>query len=143
MDLSECSLTVLNHTNPNATQSFWLCYNLHPPFYEAIGLNVSYHLCSGQNPPQCRWEECKVGLTMNEVWGQGLCLGTVPHDKTSLCAQTISNLHLHGKNRIVPEVGGWWICSHTGLTPCLNVKIFNQSRILCPGCCNAKNLIPL
>ena len=58
------------------------------PFYEAIGLNVSYHLYSGQNPPQCPWEECKVGLTMKEVWGQGLCLGTVPHDKTPLCAQT-------------------------------------------------------
>ena len=99
-----------------------------PPFCEAIGLNVSYHLSSGQNPPQCRWEECKVGLTMNKVWGQGLCLGTVLHDKTPLYAQTISNLCLHGKNWIVPEVGGWWICSHTGLTPCLNVKVFNQSQ---------------
>ena len=81
---------VLNHTNPNATQSCWLCYNLHCPFYEAIGLNVSYHLSSGQNPPQCPYEEHKVGLTMNEVWGQGLCLGTVPRDKTPLCAQTIT-----------------------------------------------------
>ena len=68
---------------------------------------------------------------MNEVWGQGLCLGTVPRDKTPLCAQTIGNLHLHGKNWIVPEVGGWWICSHTGLAPCLNVKVFNQSQEFC------------
>ena len=65
---------------------------------------------------------------MNKVWRQGLCLGTVPRDKTPLCAQTISNLCLHGKNWIVPEVGGWWICSHTGLTPCLNVKVFNPSQ---------------
>ena len=69
-----------------------------PPFYEPIGLNVSYNLSLDQNPPQCRWEEHKVGLTMNEVWGQGLCLGTVPRDKTPLCAQTIGNLRLHGKN---------------------------------------------
>ena len=56
-----------------------------PPFYEAIGLNVSYQLSSGQNPPPM-----PIGLTMNEVWGQGLCLGTVPCDKTPLCAQTIT-----------------------------------------------------
>ena len=68
---------------------------------------------------------------MNEVWGQGLCLGTVPHDKTPLCARTIGNLHLHGRNWIVPEVGGWWICSHTGLNPCLNVEVFNQSQEFC------------
>ena len=73
-----------------------------PPFYAAIGLNVSYNLSLDWNPPQCRWEERKVGLTMNEIWGQGLCLGTVPRDKTPLCAQTIGNLCLHGKNWIVP-----------------------------------------
>ena len=90
--LVNAAFTVLNLTNPIATQSCWLCYNLHPPpFYEAIGLNVSYNLSSGQNPPQCRWEERKVGLTMNEVWRQGLCLGTVPHDKAPLCAQAIGN----------------------------------------------------
>ena len=105
--LVNAAFTVLNHTNPNVTQSCWLSYNLHPPpFYEATGLNVSYNLSSGQNPPQCRWEERKAGLTMNEVWRQGLCLGTVPRDKAPLCAQTIGNLCLHGKNWIVPEVGG-------------------------------------
>ena len=106
MALVNAAFTLLNHTNPNATQSCWLCYNLHPLFYEAIGLNVSYNLSLDRNPPQCQWEECKVGLTMNEVWGQGLCSGTVPRDKTPLCAQTIGNLCLHGKNCIVPEVGG-------------------------------------
>ena len=75
----------LNDTDPNATQSCWLCYNLRPPpFYEAIGLNVSYNLSSDPNPPQCRCEEHKIGLTMEEVWGQGVCLGTVPRGKTSL-----------------------------------------------------------
>ena len=102
-----------------------------PPFSEAIGLNVSYNLSLDRNPPQCQWEERKVGLTVNEVWGQGLCLSTVPRDKTPHCAQTIGNLRLHSKNWIVPEVGGWWICSHTGLTPCLNVKVFNQSQEFC------------
>nr|AEW89630.1 envelope glycoprotein [Odocoileus hemionus]AHI49865.1 envelope glycoprotein [Odocoileus hemionus]AHI49869.1 envelope glycoprotein [Odocoileus hemionus]AHI49871.1 envelope glycoprotein [Odocoileus hemionus]AHI49876.1 envelope glycoprotein [Odocoileus hemionus] len=129
--LVNAAFATLNNTDPNATQSCWLCYNPRPPYYEAIGLNVSYDLSSGQNPPQCRWEERKVGLTMKEVWGQGLCLGTVPRDKTSLCAQTEGNLSLQGKDWIVPRVGGWWICSHTGLTPCLNVKVFNQSQEFC------------
>ena len=57
--------------------------------------------------------------------GRGVCLGTVPRGKTSLCAQTIGNISLPGKNWLVPEVGGWWVCSHTGLTPCLNMKVFN------------------
>ena len=29
--LVNAAFTVLNHTNPNVTQSCWLCYNLHPP----------------------------------------------------------------------------------------------------------------
>ena len=68
---------------------------------------------------------------MEEVWGQGVCLGTVPRDKTSLCAQTIDNISLPGRNWLVPEVGGWWVCSHTGLTPCLNMKVFNPSQEFC------------
>ena len=96
----------LNHTDPNATQSCWLCYNLCPPFYEAVGLNVSYNLSSDPNPPQCQWEEHKIGLMMEEVWRQAVCLGTVPKDKTSICAQTIGNISLPGKNWLVPEVGG-------------------------------------
>ena len=57
----------LNHTDPNATQSCWLCYNLWLPFYKAVDLNVSYNLSSDPNPPHCRWEESKIGLTVEEV----------------------------------------------------------------------------
>ena len=82
--LVNAAFMALNHTDPNVTQSCWLCYNLRPTFYEAIGLNVSYNLSSDPNPPQCPCEERKIGLTMEEVWGQGVCLGTVPRGKTSL-----------------------------------------------------------
>ena len=130
-DLVKAAFTALNHSNPNITQSCWLCYNLYPPIYEAIGLNVSYNLSTGTNPPQCHWGERKVGLTMREVWGKGLCLGTVPPAKTSLCARTATLTGLDKTKWIVPEAGGWWVCSHTGLTPCLHASVFNQNREFC------------
>ena len=119
-DLVKAAFAALNHSNPNATQSCWLCYTLYPPFYEAIGLNVSYNLTTNPNPPQCHWGERRVGLTMREVWGRGLCLGTVPPEKTPLCAQTAVLTGLDETKWIVPEAGGWWVCSHTRLTPCLH-----------------------
>ena len=64
----------LNHSNPNATQSCWLCYTLYLPYYEAVGLNATYNLSTLSNPLQCSWGDHKVGLTMKEVWGWRTCL---------------------------------------------------------------------
>ena len=68
---------------------------------------------------------------MRVVWGRGLCLGTVPPEKTSLCAQTADLTRLDKTKWIVPEAGGWWVCSNTRLTPCLHASVFNQSREFC------------
>ncbi|XP_043732291.1 MLV-related proviral Env polyprotein-like [Cervus elaphus] len=121
----------LNHSNPNATQSCWLCYTSHPPYYEAVGLNATYNLSTLSNPPQCSWGDRKVGLTMKQVWGSGTCLGTVPTDKQTLCAQTDNDTNFTDKTYVIPEIGGWWICSRTGLTPCLHLAVFDQSREFC------------
>ncbi|KAM9714949.1 MLV-related proviral Env polyprotein-like [Dama dama] len=121
----------LNHSNPNATQSCWLCYTSHPPYYEAVGLNATYNLSTLSNPPQCSWGDRKVGLTMKQVWGSGTCLGTVPTDKQTLCAQTDNDTNFTDKTYIIPEIGGWWVCSRTGLTPCLHLAVFDQSREFC------------
>ena len=121
----------LNHSNPNATQSCWLCYTLHLPYYEAVGLNATYNLSILSNPPQCSWGDHKVGLTMKEVWGSGTCLGTVPTDKQTLCAQTGDDTNFANKTYVIPDTGGWWVCSQTGLTPCLHLAVFNQSREFC------------
>ena len=51
--LVKAAYATLNQTHPEATKSCWLCYNLIPPYYEAIGLNASYDLANGTDPPQC------------------------------------------------------------------------------------------
>ena len=53
--LVKAAYITLNQTNLEATRSCWLCYNLYPPYYEAVGLNASYSLTDSIDPPQCRW----------------------------------------------------------------------------------------
>ena len=83
------------------------------------------------NPSQCAWGVRKVGLTMTEVWGSGTCLGTVPTDKQTLCAQSGNGTNFTNKTYVIPKVRGWWMCSQTGLTPCLHLAVFNQSTEFC------------
>ena len=53
--LIRAAYATLNQTHPEATKSCWLCYNLIPPYYEAVGLNASYDLANSTDPPQCHW----------------------------------------------------------------------------------------
>ncbi|NWX93885.1 ENV1 protein, partial [Nothoprocta pentlandii] len=52
----------LNQTNPNATVACWLCYDIRPPYYEAIGINSTFKYSNEDNPPQCNWKDKKVGI---------------------------------------------------------------------------------
>ena len=133
----------LNHSNPNATQSCWLCYTLNLPYYKAVGLNAMYNLSTLSNPSQCAWRDRKVGLTMTEVWGLGTCLGTVPTDKQTLCAPSGNDTNFTNKTYIIPKIRGWWMCSQTGLMPCLHLAVFNQSTEFCVMVViNTQNYIP-
>ena len=53
--LIRAAYATLNQTHPEATKSCWLCYNLIPPYYKAVGLNASYDLANSTDPPQCHW----------------------------------------------------------------------------------------
>ncbi|NXI60062.1 ENV1 protein, partial [Chloroceryle aenea] len=68
---------VFNSTNPNRTANYWLCYDIRPPFYEAVGISSEPKLVSGSNPPQCPWntEMKNPGITMQYVSGQGRYVG--------------------------------------------------------------------
>ncbi|NXM74340.1 ENV1 protein, partial [Serilophus lunatus] len=69
---------ILNSTNPNMTTKCWLCYDIKPPFYEAIGISSEPKLVRGSSPAQCLWDTEKVnnpGITMQHVSGQSKCVG--------------------------------------------------------------------
>lgn len=129
--LVKAAYATLNQTHPEATKSCWLCYNLIPPYYEAVGLNASYDLANGTDPPQCRWGERKVGLTMREVWGKGLCMGEILSGRSPLCAHVVEPTDLPIARWLIPQMGGWWVCSHTGLTPCVHSSIFDPKEEFC------------
>jgi hypothetical protein len=131
-NLVNAAFLTLNHTNPNMTTSCWLCYDVRPQFYEAIGLNVTYNASTSENPTQCSWGDHKRGLTIQQVSGQGICLGEVPGEKQDLCA-TIDNNPTWGDGIkwVILKSNGWWVCSQSRLTPCLSTKVFNDSKEFC------------
>jgi hypothetical protein len=114
------------------TTSCWLCYDVRPPFYETIGLNVTYDISISENPTQCSWGDHKRGLTIQQVSSQGTCLGKVPVEKQDLCA-TIDNNPTWGDGIkwVITKGNGWWVCSQSGLTPCLSTNVFNSSNEFC------------
>ncbi|NXJ87269.1 ENV1 protein, partial [Trogon melanurus] len=74
-NIMKASYRVLNQTYPNLTKHCWLCFDPKPPYYEAIGIDGSFRIVDGSNPPQCRWEENKQGISLQHVTGKGTCIG--------------------------------------------------------------------
>ena len=72
-----------------------------------------------------------MGLTMKKVWGKGLCVGRVPPENSPSCTYTTKPTELTEIKWIIPEVGGWWVCSCTGLIPCLHISVFNPKEEFC------------
>ncbi|NXM86434.1 ENV1 protein, partial [Oenanthe oenanthe] len=66
---------VLNATKPDLTEHCWLCFDIKPPFYEAIGVTEKARWSNGSNPTQC---DCKgtqtQGITLAAVTGKGRCI---------------------------------------------------------------------
>ncbi|NWS38078.1 ENV1 protein, partial [Probosciger aterrimus] len=63
---------ILNFTNPDLTTYCWLCYDIRPPFYEAIAIPFEPKLMNESNPKQCLWntgKENDPGITMQQVSG--------------------------------------------------------------------------
>ncbi|NXS64444.1 ENV1 protein, partial [Brachypteracias leptosomus] len=76
----QASYKVLNTTYPNLTQECWLCYDIQPPFYEAVGLTTNIRRRNGTNPRECTWIKRNItdkapGITLPKVTGRGVCVG--------------------------------------------------------------------
>ena len=135
-DLMQASYRTLNESKPNLTKECWLCYNVRPPYFEAIGIPDRIQWSSGSNPQECPWDDQKnhtQGITIQLVTGQGKCIGTVPEKYQSLCNQTITKVNIKKhKNQndkwAIPTPGAKWVCSDIGVTPCLSLNVFNQSQ---------------
>ncbi|NXR43613.1 ENV1 protein, partial [Zosterops hypoxanthus] len=75
------SFEALNKTHPELTNGCWLCYDIKPPFYEAIGTTARIKRKNGTNPGECLWRQGKnssenvPGITMTHVTGKGTCVG--------------------------------------------------------------------
>ena len=127
-NLIEGAYTALNHTQPNLTQSCWLCVSAPPPYYEGKALNASFNISPDSS--QCLWSQVHK-LTLPDVSGQGTCLGQPsnwPSKHKPLCARFHRSFD-KGKY-IIPPPGTFWACN-TGLTPCVATDVFNTSADYC------------
>lgn len=68
---------------------------------------------------------------MQHVTGIGACIGTVPKAKQTLCGSINTNIKKTVKKWIIPQEGARWICSKTGLTPCVSLSVFDASQEYC------------
>ncbi|NXO00020.1 ENV2 protein, partial [Rhinopomastus cyanomelas] len=77
-EIMQASYIALNNTKPNLTRECWLCYNVRPPYYEAVGQPDKIKWSNGTNPIECPWNDDKPniqGLTLQHVTGKGKCIG--------------------------------------------------------------------
>ncbi|NXY51077.1 ENV1 protein, partial [Ceuthmochares aereus] len=76
--IMQASYQAVINTKTNLTEECWLCYDIRPPYYEAIGQIGKVQWLSTPNPHECKWgesEEQTPGLTMQHVTGVGTCIG--------------------------------------------------------------------
>uniref|UniRef100_A0A8C6X374 Envelope protein n=1 Tax=Naja naja TaxID=35670 RepID=A0A8C6X374_NAJNA len=110
-EIAKATYHLMNSTNPNLTTACWFCYNIQPPYYEAVGLVSSYHTSSSDKA--CRWKH--GSQTLQSISGKGTCIGKVPTQYKQYCNTTHSTINT--SLFYIPPKDGWWACS-TGLTAC-------------------------
>uniref|UniRef100_A0A8C9KVA0 MLV-related proviral Env polyprotein-like n=1 Tax=Serinus canaria TaxID=9135 RepID=A0A8C9KVA0_SERCA len=122
----------LNQSNPNFTESCWLCYDAQPPFYEGVAFDLPFIFSKSNNPRQCRWDTPRRGITLSQVTGQGKCFGNA-----TLARQTGSVCKEFGKLKggkfqwVIPAASGMWVCHRSGVSPCVLLDKFDHSNDFC------------
>ena len=125
LNLVQGAFLALNQTQPNLTNPCWLCLTSGPPYYEGIATIGKYISTTSANG--CDWKAAHK-LTLTQISGQGICLGSPPSTHQPLCNQT--NSSLGSSTYLIPEPGHWWACN-TGLTPCIYTQNLNTTKDFC------------
>uniref|UniRef100_A0A8C6VCQ6 Envelope glycoprotein n=1 Tax=Naja naja TaxID=35670 RepID=A0A8C6VCQ6_NAJNA len=120
-DIAKATYQLVNSTNPNLTIACWFCYNVQPPYYEAVGFVSPYNTSSSDEA--CRWKH--GSQTLQSISGKGTCIGKVPTQYKQYCNTTHSTINLTTLFYIPPR-NGWWACS-TGLTACAHGHVINTA----------------
>ncbi|XP_044540107.1 MLV-related proviral Env polyprotein-like, partial [Gracilinanus agilis] len=123
--LIDGAYTALNATRPDLTITCWLCLNPKPPYYEGIAY---YSTPANLSAPSPRCTSTPHRLTLAEVTGKGLCIGSVPTTHSFLCNSTLSPQHT--PHFLEAPNGTFWACN-TGLTPCISLFTFNITSEYC------------
>nr|AAA43051.1 env gene polyprotein [Feline leukemia virus] len=126
INLVQGTYLALNATDPNKTKDCWLCLVSRPPYYEGIAILGNYS--NQTNPPPSCLSTPQHKLTISEVSGQGLCIGTVPKTHQALCNETQQG-HT-GAHYLAAPNGTYWACN-TGLTPCISMAVLNWTSDFC------------
>uniref|UniRef100_A0A8D0EYG2 Integrase catalytic domain-containing protein n=1 Tax=Strix occidentalis caurina TaxID=311401 RepID=A0A8D0EYG2_STROC len=130
-DVLDATFWSLNQSNPNLTNSCWLCYDVHPPFYEGVALNVSFNYSSDSSPAQCKWDTPRKGITLSQIRGQGICFGntTLANQNNAICTETVMVNKTY--KWAIPSASGIWVCHKSGVTPCVSLELFDGSKDFC------------
>uniref|UniRef100_A0A8B9F7J3 Envelope glycoprotein n=1 Tax=Amazona collaria TaxID=241587 RepID=A0A8B9F7J3_9PSIT len=124
----EATFQVLKQAHPNLTKHCWLCYSVTPPYYEAIAVDSQPDHATGNNPTECNWQNNTQGISLSQVTGKGRCIGQIPEGKKHICAnETIPQT----SGLLVPAKNAKWVCSKTGLTPCVSIEYLHLINEFC------------
>ncbi|XP_075805352.1 MLV-related proviral Env polyprotein-like [Microtus pennsylvanicus] len=126
LNLVQGAYLALNFTDPNKTQDCWLCLVSRPPYYEGVAVLGNYTNQTSASTSCTSIPQHK--LTLSEVSGQGLCIGTIPKTHQALCnsTQKVSR----GTYYLAASNGTYWACS-TGLTPCVSAAVLSETSDYC------------
>ena len=129
--ISSAYLT-LNASYPDLTNGCWLCYNIRPPYYEAVAFSSGFNVTADVSA--CRWQQ-QPGtghLTVSSITGIGTCIGAIPETYQHLCNHTVSMTDFTNSTHqwIVPPKIGWWACS-AGLTLCAHQATLKTFQDFC------------
>jgi hypothetical protein len=103
-NLIQGAFSVIIQTNPNMTESCWLCLTSGPPCYEGIAVSGMFNNTTSHEA--CVWGTSHR-LTLTEVTGTGTCLGNPPAAYKHLCNETLKSPKTSNIRYLFPGLDKW------------------------------------